>query len=176
MTGETTDSEYSVQRRNRHRLLNHYEDFEVGTIFNHHWGRTITEAEAIAFATENLLHEPALFNRPYAQHLGYRDIPVSSFFVYALILGLSVEDLSEAGGPFLGSDNVSFHTAVFPGDTLFASSKVLSRRLSTSRRGFGIVQWNTVGTNQSGAEVVSFQRSNLVPCRHAETWQVRGSS
>jgi acyl dehydratase len=174
--GETTDTEYSVQRRNRHRLLNHYEDFEVGTIFNHHWGRTITEAEAMAFATENLLHEPALFNRPYAQHLGYRDIPVSSFFVYALILGLSVEDLSEAGGPFLGSDDVIFHTAVFPGDTLFASSRVLSRRLSISRRGFGIVQWDTVGRNQDGAEVISFRRSNLVPCRDAVTWKTQEGS
>jgi acyl dehydratase len=176
VTGETADSGYSIKRRNRHRLLNHYEDFEVGRIFNHHWGRTITEAEAIAFATENLLHEPALFNRPYAQHLGYRDIPVSSFFVYALILGLSVEDLSEAGGPFLGSDEVIFHVPVFPGDTLFASSKVLSRRLSASRRGFGVIEWHTVGTNQNGAEVLSFRRSNLVPCRSTDTWQAREGS
>ena len=176
MTGESPDSEYSVQRRYRHGLLNHYEDFHVGRTFNHHWGRTITEAEAIAFATENLLHEPALFNRPYAQHLGYCDIPVSSFFVYALILGLSVEDLSEAGGPFLGSDEVIFHVPVFPGDTLFASSKVLSRRLSGSRRGFGIVEWHTVGINQNGAEVLSFRRSNLVPCRSTDTWQAREGS
>lgn len=176
MVGETAVSGYPLERQNRHRLLNHYEDFEVGRIFNHHWGRTITEAEAIGFATENLLHEPALFNRPYAQHLGYRDIPVSSFFVYASILGLSVEDLSEAGGPFLGSNDVLFHALVFPGDTLFASSRVLSRRLSGSRRGFGIVEWQTVGTNQNGAQVVSFRRSNLVPCRHPETWQAREGS
>ena len=176
MTEEPANPEYAVQRKNRLRLLNHYENFEVGTIFNHHWGKTITEAEAIAFATENLLHEPALFNRPYAQHLGYRDIPVSSFFVYALILGLSVEDLSEAGGPFLGSDDVLFHALVFPGDTLFASSRVLSRRLSGSRRGFGIVEWQTVGTNQNGADVVSFRRSNLVPCRSLDTWQAREKS
>jgi itaconyl-CoA hydratase len=174
--GEVAASEYSVHRRDRHRLLNHYEDFDVGRIFNHHWGRTITEAEAITFATENLLHEPALFNRPYAQHVGYRDIPVSSFFVYALILGLSVEDLSEAGGPFLGSDEVIFHAPVFPGDTLFASSRVLSRRLSTSRRGFGIVEWHTVGRNQNRADVVSFRRSNLVPCRHPDTWRVQDRS
>jgi acyl dehydratase len=176
VTEEHANKEYAVQRKNRLRLLNHYENFEVGTIFNHHWGRTITEAEAIAFATENLLHEPALFNRPYAQHLGYRDIPVSSFFVYALILGLSVEDLSEAGGPFLGSHDVLFHALVFPGDTLFASSRVLSRRLSGSRLGFGIVEWHTVGNNQNGAQVVSFRRSNLVPCRHPETWQAREGS
>jgi itaconyl-CoA hydratase len=173
---ESVPSDYSAQRKERQRLLNHYEDFEVGRTFNHHWGKTITETEAIMFATENLLHEPALFNRPYAQHLGYRDVPVSSFLVYALILGLSVEDLSEAGGPFLGSDDVIFHSPVFPGDTLFASSRVLSRRLSTSRRGFGVVEWHTVGSNQNGAEVVSFRRSNLVPCRHADTWQVREGS
>ena len=84
--------------------------------------------------------------------------------------------LSEAGGPFLGSDEVIFHVPVFPGDTLFASSKVLSRRLSGSRRGFGIVEWHTVGTNQNGAEVLSFRRSNLVPCRSTDTWQAREGS
>jgi itaconyl-CoA hydratase len=171
---ETTDAEFSDQRRERHRLLNHYEDFDVGRIFDHHWGRTITEAEAIAFATENMLHEPALFNRPYAKHLGYPDLPVSSFFVYALILGLSVEDLSEAGGPFLGSDDVIFHLPVFPGDTLFGTSRVLSRRLSNTRKGYGIVEWHTAGRKQNGAEVISFRRKNLVPCRYVETWQVRG--
>jgi itaconyl-CoA hydratase len=168
---EPTAMAASDAREARHRDLNHFEDFEVGRVFDHHWGRTVTEAELVAFATESLLHEPALFNRPYARHLGYRDMPASSFFVYALVLGLSVEDLSEAGGPFLGSDDAVFPAPVFAGDTLAASSRVVSRRLSASRSGYGIVEWQTTGTNQDGDTVVSFRRRNLVPCRFERTWQ-----
>jgi itaconyl-CoA hydratase len=145
--------------------LNHFEDFTPGRIFQHHWGRTISEAEAISFATECLMHEPALFNRVYAADAGHPDIVVSPFLVYAMTLGLSVEDLSEAGGPFLGSDEVVFDKPVYPGDTIFAQSKVLSRRLSRSRSAYGIVEWLTIGSNQRGERVVSFRRSNLVPCR-----------
>lgn len=142
--------------------MNHYEDFEVGRMFRHHWGRTVTESEAIAFATQNLLHEPALFNRTYAEHLGYRDLLVSPLFVFSIVLGMSVEDLSESGGPFLGADAIEVGGPVFPGDTLFASSVVLSRRPSGSRPGFGIVEWRTIGRTQAGVDVVTFRRTNLV--------------
>jgi acyl dehydratase len=143
-------------------LVNHYEDFEEGRRFVHHWGRTVSADEAIEFATQHMLHEPALFNRSYAQHLGHRDLLVSPLLVFAIVLGMSVEDLSESGGPFLGSDAVEHIRPVYPGDTLFASSLVLSRRRSRSRPGFGIVEWRTVGGNQQREEVLTFRRSNLV--------------
>jgi itaconyl-CoA hydratase len=148
--------------------VNHYEDFEEGRRFSHHWGRTVGADEAIEFATQHLLHEPVLFNRSYAHHLGYRDVLVSPLFVYAIVLGMSVEDLSESGGPFLGSDAVEFLRPVFPGDTLFASSLVLSRRPSRSRSGFGVVEWKTVGHNQQREPVLAFRRSNLVRYRNPE--------
>lgn len=151
--------------------VNHYEDFEAGRQFQHHWGRTLTAAEAITFANQFLLHEPALFNRTYAQHLGYRDILVSPLLVFAIVLGMSVEDLSESGGPFLGADRMEFRAPSFEGDTLFASSVVLSRRLSGSRPGFGIVEWRTVGHNQDGITVLSFQRTSLVRRRSADVPQ-----
>jgi itaconyl-CoA hydratase len=151
----------TLQQSQTHHV-NQYEDFEVGRQFKHHWGRTVTADEGIGFATRHLLHEPALFNKSYAMHLGYSDILISPLLVFSIVLGMSVEDLSESGGPFLGSDNVEFKKPVYPGDTLFASSIVLSRRPSGSRAGFGIVEWRTVGQNQHADVVVSFKRSNLV--------------
>ncbi len=142
--------------------FNRYDDFSVGRRFDHHWGRTITADEAISFATEHVTHEPVRFNRLYAQHLGYDDIVVSPMLVYAIVLGMSVEDLSESGGPFLGSDGVRFLRPVYPGDTLFASSIVVSRRPSGSKQDYGIVEWETSGSNQRSDPVISFRRTNLV--------------
>ena len=142
--------------------FNQYDDFVIGRRFDHHWGRTITAAEAISFATQHMIHEPLRFNRPYAQHLGYGDIVVSPMLVYAIVLGMSVEDLSESGGPFLGSDAVRFLEPVYPDDTLFASSIVVSRRPSGSKKDYGIVEWETCGYNQRGEPVISFRRTNFV--------------
>jgi acyl dehydratase len=144
------------------RSVNHYEDFEVGRQFRHHWGRTVTVGDAIAFATEHLLHEPALYNQVYARHLGYPDIVLSPLLVFAILLGMSVEDLSESGGPFLGADEVTSVRPVFAGSTLFASSVVVSKRASSSRPDFGVVQWQTLGHNEKGEEVLRFKRTNLV--------------
>lgn len=142
--------------------VHYYEDFEEGRRFKHHWGRTITADEAIAFSTQHLLHEPCSFNRVYAKHLGYPDIVVSSLLTFAVVLGMSVEDLSESGGPFLGSDAVRFHRPVLPGDTLFASSVVVSRRPSSSQPVYGVVEWETTGHNHKGETVITFRRTNLV--------------
>src|SRR5262245_35971799 len=132
------------------RNVNYYEDFEVGRRFHHHWGRTITAAEAVAFSTQHLLHEPALFNALYAKHLGHPDLVVSPFYVFAVVLGMSVADLSESGGPFLGADSLRMHGIVVPGDTVFSSSVVIARRPSGSQPLYGVVEWETTGARENG--------------------------
>ncbi len=162
MGGSTHDPGQSASEPVSAGRFNRYDDFTVGRRFDHHWGRTIMAEEAISFATQHVVHEPLRFNRLYAHHLGYNDIVVSSMLVYAIVLGLSVEDLSESGGPFLGSDEVRFLAPVYPGDTVFASSIVVSRRPSASKQDYGIVEWETSSWNQGGEPVISFRRTNLV--------------
>ncbi len=82
--------------------------------------------------------------------------------VLCIVVGLSVEDLSEAGGPFLGIDELTFHRAVHPGDTLTARSTVVEARESQSRPASGIVTWHTEGLNQRDELVVDYRRTNLV--------------
>jgi acyl dehydratase len=83
-------------------------------------------------------------------------------------VGLSVEDLSEAGGPFLGVNHVEFHRPVYPGDTLNARSSVLAARLSEKRPRFGIVTWRTEAHNQNEELVLSYERTNLVQRRRTD--------
>jgi itaconyl-CoA hydratase len=139
-----------------------FEDFEVGRVFEHHWGRTITEGDAVLFSTATLAYNPLYFNAEHARRLGHPTLVVNPMLVFTTVLGLSVEDLSEAGGPFLGVDELAFHAAVYPGDTLSSRSEVVAARASKSRPGTGIVTWRTEGRNQRDELVVEFRRSNLV--------------
>jgi itaconyl-CoA hydratase len=143
----------------------YFEDFSVGQEFTHHWGRTITSGDNTLFCTATCTWQPLYLNAPYAQAHGHPDMVVSPMLVLCTLVGLSVEDLSEVGGPFLGIEDCTFHRPVYPGDTLRASSRVVATRESSSRPGTGIVTWQTDGFNQSGELVVSFERTNLVAAR-----------
>jgi len=146
---------------------NRYEDFELGRVFQHHWGRTINEGDNSLFTTLTMSYNPIYFNREYAQAQGHPGIVVNAMLVFLTVFGLSVEDLSEAGGLFLGVDELTFHKPVYPGETLTARSTVVDKRESTSRPDNGIVTWHTEGFNSRGEKVIDFRRTNLVTKRGA---------
>jgi itaconyl-CoA hydratase len=143
----------------------HYEDFEVGQLFQHHWGRSINEGDNSLFTTLTLSYNPLYFNNEYARAHGHPQVMVNPMLVFLTVFGLSVEDLSEAGGLFLGVDDLTFHRPAYPGDTLFARSKVVDKRESASRPESGIVTWHTEGFNHRGERVIDFHRTNLVTKR-----------
>lgn len=141
---------------------NSFEDFEEGQVFEHHWGRTISPGENNTFSSLTMNFNPIYFNKDYAQDLGYEEEVVNHLFVLCTIIGLSVEDLSEGGGPFLGVNNVEFHEDVYPGDTLYGKSEVVSARESESRPDYGIVTWHCQGYNQHDDLVIEYDRTNLI--------------
>jgi itaconyl-CoA hydratase len=144
---------------------NQYEDFAVGQQLVHHWGRTLTEADNILFCSATCNWHPLYLNADFAVMHGHKREVLHPMLVLCTAVGLSVEDLSEAGGPFLGVEDCTFHLPVYPGDTLTASSTVLDKRTSSSRPGVGIVTWHTEARNQRGDLAVEFTRSNLVRFR-----------
>jgi len=139
-----------------------FHEFEVGETIHHHWGRTITEADAISFCHLTLAYNPLYFNRAYAKELGHPDIVVNPQLVFNVILGLSVEVCSEGlNGPFLGVYDLNYLKPVYPGDTLTAVSVTEGMRESESTEGRGIITWSNEGFNQHGDKVIEFRRSNL---------------
>jgi acyl dehydratase len=156
--------------RTRARLVpkgNRYEDFEPGRVFKHHWGRTLTESESTLFSTLTLHFNPHYFNAAYARAHGHSGLVVNPLLVFTTVFGLTVEDLSEGGGPFLGVNQLTYHQHVYPGDSLHAESIVLDRRVSESQKGFGIVTWHTRGFNQRDELAIDFKRTNLVRTRES---------
>ncbi len=151
------------------RKGNQYEDFELDQVFEHHWGRTITDGDNAAFSTQTLSFVPLYFNEPYAQANGHPAMVVNPLLVFNTAFGMSVEDLSEGGGLFLGVDDCEFLQDVHVGDTLTARSTVISKRTSQSNRRAGIVTWLTEGFNQDGVKVIEFKRTNFVRFRDPDT-------
>lgn len=147
---------------------NRFEDMTSGRVFEHHWGRTITDGDNAAFTTQTLSFCPLYFNEPYAQSHGHRTTLVNPMLVFNTVFGMSVEDLSEGGGPFLGVEQCEFIEDVYVGDTLTATSEVISARESKGNPAFGIVTWHTQGFNQHGHKVIEFHRTNLVRKRNRE--------
>lgn len=146
---------------------NKFEDFSEGQEFEHHWGRTISTGENRTFSSITVTANPLYFNADYAEEHGHESELVNPLLVLDTIIGLSVEDLSEAGGPFLGLENVEMHEDVYPGDTLYGRSEVLEARESESHPEYGIVTWHCMGYNQDDELVIEYERTNLVEKRSA---------
>jgi itaconyl-CoA hydratase len=141
---------------------NVFEDFEVGATYAHHWGRTIDASDNLLFCTTTLQFNPLYFNAEHARAKGHPDLVVAPMLVFSIVFGLSVEDLSERGGAFLGIEELAFSKPVHVGDTLTARSTVAALRESAKEPNYGIATWHTEGFDQSGTRVVDFKRSNMV--------------
>ncbi len=138
-----------------------YEDFEVGDIYPHPIGRTITETDNIWFSLLTVNNNPIHFDKVYAAQTEFKRPLVDSTLTLALITGLSVSDISQ-NAINLGWDQVRLPAPVFEGDTLYARSEVLEKRGSKSHPERGIVQFKTIGFNQDGVVVIEFRRTIMV--------------
>ena len=143
-----------------------YEDFQVGEVRIHHWGRTIALSDTLLFTTLTLSYNPLYSNRVFAEAHGHPDIVVNPLLVFNTVLGLSVEDNSEIGGPFVGVGRLTYRQPVYPGDTIRARSTTTAARISESNPANGVVTWLTEGFNQNDERVIDFERSNLVRLRN----------
>ena len=139
-----------------------YEDFEVGDVYRHGLGRTITQADNIWFTLLTQNTARVHFDAHYAEQTEFGRPLVNSAFTIALVTGQSVSDVSYNVMANLGWDTVRLPNPLFEGDTVYSSSEVISLRESKSRPQVGIVTVHTTGTNQHGAPVITFDRTVMV--------------
>ncbi len=139
-----------------------FEDFEVGDIYRHPLGRTVTTTDNIWFTLLTQNTAPIHFDHHYSKQTEFGQPLVDSTFTLALVTGQSVTDISQNVFANLGWDAVKLPNPVFEGDTIYSQSEVLTLRESKSRPNVGIVTVNTTGYNQDGKVVISFQRTLMV--------------
>ncbi len=152
-------------QRYRETFGRYYDDFETGDVYEHRPGRTITEADNTWFTLLTMNTHPLHFDSEYAKHSEFGRPIVSSPLTVAILVGMSVSDVSQKAKANLGWRDIRMTSPVFCGDTLYAESEVIEKRESKSRPGDGIVSIRTIGKNQEGKVVCEFERTMLVPKR-----------
>ncbi len=139
-----------------------FEDFEVGDVYEHPLGRTVTTTDNIWFTLLSQNTAPVHFDHNYALQTEFGKPLVDSTFTLALVTGQSVTDISQNVFANLGWDEVRLPAPVFEGDTIYSRSEVLEKRESRSRQNVGIVTVETTGYNQNGETVITFKRTIMV--------------
>jgi acyl dehydratase len=139
-----------------------YEDFKLGDVYKHPYGRTITETDDVWITNVTMNLNPMHFNEPYAAGTEFGERLVNGLVVIALAVGMSVIDVSQNATANLGYDDIRHHAPVYHGDTIFAESEVLETRDSESRDHVGIVRTRLRAFNQDGEKVLSLERTNMV--------------
>ncbi|WMS45123.1 MaoC family dehydratase [Acuticoccus sp. MNP-M23] len=145
----------------------YYEDFEVGTVTRHTLSRTITEADNILFSNMTLNPQPLHIDRHYCErHTEWGQPIVNSLFTLGLLIGISVNDLTIGTTVAnLGMSETRFPHPLFNGDSLYAETRVLSKRGSKSRPDVGLVELEHTGRNQNGVIVAVTKRVAMMKKR-----------
>jgi len=151
--------------RYRGEIGRYYEDFEVGDIYEHRPGRTITEADNIQFSLLTMNQHPLHCDRAYAEKSEFAKPLVNSALTLSIVVGMTVGDVSGKAIANLGWRDINLTGPVFPGDTVYAESEVLEKRASKSRAGAGIVTVRTRGIKADGTEFMNFERTALIQKR-----------
>jgi len=163
------------ERTYRESFGRYFEDFQVGDIYQHRPGRTITQYDNISFTLLTMNTHPMHFDEEYAKHSEFGRCIVCSPLTVALMVGMSVTDVSQKAIANLGWTDIKLTHPLFAGDTLYAESEVLDKRDSKSRPGAGIVSVKTVGINQAGVKVCEFNRTMLIMKRAGNDVEIRAN-
>jgi acyl dehydratase len=146
----------------------YYEEFETQVRYLHRPGRTITEADNVLFTTLTMNTQALHLDAAYAATEPFGQRLVNSMLTLATLVGSSVAQLTQGTlVANLGFGEIAFPHPMFHGDTLYSETTLVSKRLSASRPGQGIVVLAHIGRNQDGEIVATATRSTLVWCAAA---------
>jgi acyl dehydratase len=152
------------------RFGGYLDEYEVGDLYRHWPGKTVTEADNHLFCLLTMAAQPLHIDANYVatgQAIYERNVVVGSY-VYSLLLGMSVPDMSGRALANLGTTDLRHLAPVFHGDTIYGESTVLEVRPSNSRPNAGILTFETSGINHDSVIVARYTRAVLLPRRPAD--------
>jgi acyl dehydratase len=147
----------------------YFEEFDIGAIYEHRPGRTVTEADNVLFTTLTMNTQPLHLDESWSSTTEFGGRLVNSMFTLSTLVGLSVTQLTLGTlVANLGFGEIAFPAPVRAGDTLYAETLIVDKRLSVSRPGQGIVEFAHTMRNQHGVAVATANRKTLVLALPAE--------
>jgi acyl dehydratase len=140
-----------------------FEELPVGFTVDHVTRRTVTETDNVLFTTMTMNPAPMHLDADYASRSEFGRPLVNSMFTLALVVGLSVPELTLGTiVAQLGMTDISFPAPVFPGDTIRVQTEVVEARESKSRPEAGIVVFEHRAFNQRDEIVCQAKRTGLM--------------
>lgn len=143
---------------------NYFEDFEVGAVYKHYRGKTVTPLENV-LVTNMVMNTAAghfdehqMASSPWGKILSYGGVN------FSLVLGLASQDCVENALEELGLNNIRLSKPVFHGDSVYAYTEVLSKT-DAEREDAGIVEFRHYGVNQRDELVAQVERRALIKRR-----------
>jgi acyl dehydratase len=145
-----------------------FEEFEIGDVYKHWPGRTITEYDDTLFSMLTMNHNPLHIDAFYSETTQHKQRLVVGPLIFSIALGMSVPDVSGKAIANLEFEHVKHLAPTFHGDTIYAETRVLDKKLSSSKPDRGIVTVETIAYNQRGEDVLSFKRRVMVPTKESD--------
>jgi len=142
----------------------YFEEFDVGAVYRHWPGKTVTESDDHLFCLITMNHHPLHLDVHYAEtatDFG-RNVVVGNL-IYSLLLGMSVSDVSGRAIANLEVESLRHVAPTFHGDTIYGETTVLDKKESESKPDRGVVTVETRGYKQDGTLVCVFRRRVMVP-------------
>jgi acyl dehydratase len=146
----------------------YYEDFVEGDVIEHALSKTIFESDNNLFSLLTMNHHPVHTNLDYASKNQHGKILVVGTLVFSIVVGMTVPDISGKAIANLGYEDIQHLSPVFLNDTLYAKTRILSKRESKNKPDRGVVYVETIGYNQNKVNVISFRRNVLIKKREYE--------
>jgi itaconyl-CoA hydratase len=141
-----------------------WEDLEPGMVFQHRPGRTVYQSENALHSLQTLNQVALHIDEAYAGKTEFRKPLIVTTLTFGILIAMTTKTFGRVCAN-LGMTDVNMLAPVFDGDTLYAETEVLSKRLSNSRPGNGLLTVKTTGRNQHGTAVCEFKRTLLLYLR-----------
>jgi len=137
---------------------NYFENFEVGAVYKHARGKTVTENEAVTICHMVMNTADGHFNddRMKNAKFGTGRALVYGGVTMSIVIGLAYQDTGEQVIRELELDNISMKFPVSHGDTLTAYTEVLAKAEVDDRIDAGKVTFRHYGVN-----IMWFSRANV---------------
>ena len=140
-----------------------YDELDLGARYLHRPGRTVTESDNTLFSALTMNPQALHVDAAYAATQPFGRPLMNSMWTLATLVGLSVGQLTQGTlVAQLGLSDIAFPHPLFAGDTLYAETEIVAKRLSKSRPGQGLVTMTHTGRNQDGTVVAAATRVALM--------------
>ena len=154
-----------------------FEDLEVGQ--RRELGSFTFTAESIVAFAKKFDPQPFHLDEEAGKNSLFGGLAASGWQVASVCMSLLVKnsqqlacEMAERGedvaawGPSPGFRELRWLRPVLAGDTLSYASEVASKRVSSSRPGWGIIEARNTGTNQRGELAYSVLTAAFLPLKH----------